>query len=208
MNINTIVLAVFGLLFLLFAKKIAKLIFRFSPDSRFNTPLLRNLFIVLPILGIGLMCFISAFIISKSIPMHANLKRDKSRLLLLEKGIITQGMVNKVFYQIGSPAGWKVVYKFNTNNPKTGQPENYIGSSQGPEKFYKGLDKGSPISVIYDPCYPELNCEVRCFLNKPSFRHTFKKADKLYLLDRFKGKYEIESYTFREWYSQQQGWKK
>lgn len=204
MNTNSIILSILGLLFLLFAKKITKLIFHFSPDNRFNTPLLRNMFCVLPIWGMGLMCLVFAFIISNSSPMHSSLKRGKGRLLLLEKGLITQGIVDKVSYQIISPAGWEVVYKFNTNNPRTNQPEKYIGSSQGPEKFYKGLEKGSSISVIYDPCNPKLNCEVRRFLNHPSFRHTFNKAGKLYLLDRFRDRYEIETYTFREWYGQQQ----
>ncbi|NIP50743.1 MAG: hypothetical protein GWN76_03095, partial [candidate division Zixibacteria bacterium] len=114
--------------------------------------------------------------------MHSSLKRDKGKLLLLERGLITQGKVNKAFYQILSPAGWEVVYEFNANNPNRNQPEKYVGSSQGPEKYYKGLENGSAIPVIYDPCNPKLNCEVRCFLNNPVFRHTFNKAGKLYLL--------------------------
>ena len=206
MNVISIVLVILGIFFIILAAKATKRISRFSPESRFNTPLLRNLFFFLPISAIGVMCFISAFVVSKGVPMHRNLKSDKGRLLLLERGVIAQGTVRKVFFREWAPMGWKVVYEFDVSDPKTGQPKNYTGSSQGPKKYYSHLSEGQVVTVIYDPCNPNLNCEIRRFLNKPSFRRTFKRKGKIHLLDKFKDEYEIESYAYKEWYELQ--WEK
>lgn len=204
MNAISIVLVILGVFFILVAVMGTKLISRSSPESRFNTPLLRNLFFFLPVSAIGVMCFVVAFVGSKGVRPHRTLKSDTARLLLLEKGVITQGTVNQAYYDEWAPSGWKVVYQFDAIDRETDQYKNYTGSSQGPERFYKG-STGSSIAVIYDPCNPELNCEIRCFLNQPSFRDTFKKAGKLHLLDKFRDQYEVESYTYKEWYRQQQG---
>lgn len=205
MNIYTIVLCAFGLFLLLFATKITKLIFNLTPKSRFNTSVLRIVFVTVPLWAIGIMCFFSSFIISKSVP--SVLKKDRDILLLFETGIITQGKVEKVFYQIGAPAGWKVIYEFEANK-EDGPYGVYVGSSQGPKKFFNSLSEGSDISVIYARGKPELNCEIMTFLNHPGFRQRLKKKDKLSVLDRFRNEYKIENYTYRGWYSQQQDWKK
>jgi len=207
-KIGLIVLFTLGLSFLFFAQKITKFIFYLSPENMFNTPLLRSLFIVWPIRVIGVMCLISGVIILKSNPMSEDLKSDSSVLLLLEKGVITQGKVDKVFYQLIAPVGWKVIYNFEAKDPETSQVKSFIGSSQGPKKYYNNLSQGDPITVIYDESRPKLNCEIKCFLNDPVFSRLYRKPENLHLLDRFRGKYEIESYTYREWYSQQQNWKK
>jgi hypothetical protein len=204
MNIRWIVLLIIGLSLVVFSAKIAKLMFRPPPESKFNTRFIRYVFFVVPICGIGLMFLLLAFLERKGAAMHSSLKSARGVILLYERGVITRAKVKQASYQIWAPAGWEVTYAFDTNDPQTGQRTKYTGSSQGPEKYCRSAT-GSSVSVIYDPCYPSVNCEIRCFLNDPSFRHYLKKKDKLYLLDRFREEYELESYTFKEWYSQQQG---
>ena len=201
LNTNSIVLFVLGTPLLIFAGPITKFMYRRAEDSWFDTPLRRSLFVRWPIRAIGIMCIVSAFMATRSIPDRLN--RDRNQLRLLEDGVIAQGEVKRAYYGIGAPAGWTVIYEFCPVHPQTDKLDNYAGFSKGPKKYYQRLSQGDAVTVIYDPCNPELNCEMRHFLNYPGFRNTFKKAGKLDLLDRFRGEYEIEDYTFKEWYREQ-----
>lgn len=125
--------------------------------------------------------------------------KDANRIALLENGAITQGQVVKVYYQRAAPEGWRLDYNFLVEDPCTQEVRTYVGSVQGPKKYYAYLSKGDPQTIIYWPVKPEVNCEIRCFLNDPSYRWTFKKAGKLKLLDKFRNKYKIEDYSTKEW---------
>jgi hypothetical protein len=203
-NINSVVLFIIGVAFLLFAKLITKPILQKLPKGRFESALSRKLLFLWPTRAIGIMCIVFGFVIAMSGPANTSLKKGSNRLLLLERGTLAPANVRKVFRQSVAPAGWKVIYEFDAKEPVIGELKTYIGSAQGPMKYYVPLSNGAKIAVIYDPCNPKLNCEIRCFLNKPSFRNTFRKAGKLNLLERFRNTYRIEDYTFEEWYRQQQ----
>lgn len=129
------------------------------------------------------------------------MSEDLRQLLILEKGKLATAEVSRFFYQKGAPEGWAISYEFTARNPKTNQQETYRGSSQGPKKYFVDTNE---VTVIYDPCEPKLNLEIRCFLNKPTFRKTFEKEGKLHLLDKYRDICELEEYTFSEWYEQQQ----
>ena len=129
------------------------------------------------------------------------MNKDSTRLLLLEEGKISNAKVTKFYFQKGAPKGWAISYEFTAKDPKTSDEKTWSGRSQGPRKYFVDADE---VTVIYDPCEPRLNLEIRCFLNKPTFRDSFKKAGKLNLLDRFSDKYELEDYTSEQWYKQQQ----
>jgi hypothetical protein len=133
-------------------------------------------------------------------PPRGTMNKDKNRLVLLEKGEITEGEVVKSFYQRLASEGWKVLYKINVENPVTGEEETYWGSAQGPRKYYGSLSAGEPITVIYNPVNPKVNCEIKYMLNYPSYRRTFKNAGKLALLDKYRDEYEVEDYTLKEWF--------
>lgn len=203
-NPNSVVLLILGIAFLVLAKPIGNFMFRHASGSWFDTPLRRNFFFFWPGRVIGIMCLTFAILIALSGPTQSSLKKSRNQLLLLEKGVLNKAVVSKVVYQRIAPAGWEVIYKFEARDPITREVRAYIGSSQGPKRYYVGLSKGDNITVIYDPCMPKLNCEIRCFLNDPVYRHTFKKTGKLNLLDRYRDTFEIEEYTFEEWYRQQQ----
>ena len=76
--------------------------------------------------------------------------------------------VTKSYYEKGAPEGWKVNYDFEAINPITNEQEVYWGWSQGPKLYYADLCYGDMVTIIYDPCDPRINCEIRRFLNSPS----------------------------------------
>jgi hypothetical protein len=199
-NIECIPLIIIGMIFIVFAKKISNAILSFLPNHRFNKQPYKSLLYIWPIRLMGVMCLVFAFIFFGGIPDYDS---NRARLVLLEKGQITEAQVEKVIYRKLAPEGWEVVYKFSAKDPKTNTKRLYDGSSQGPKSYYH-FSKGDAVEVIYNPQNPKINCEIKRFLNHPSYRNTFEKAGKLQLLGRFKNKYELETYTFHEWYSLQQ----
>jgi hypothetical protein len=126
--------------------------------------------------------------------------KNENRLVLLEKGEITQGEVVKSFYGKLAPDGWKVLYKFNAEKPLTGEEKTYWGSAKGPKKYYANLPAGEPVTIIYYPSNPKINCEIKYMLNHPSYRITFQDAGKLALLDKYREEYDLEDYTLVGWY--------
>jgi len=203
-NINSIILFFIGLFLFIFARPIAGFILRRSPKNKFQTPLQKRLLFFWPTRIMGVMCISYGLIISMSGPSQTNIKRASNLIKLLESGVTCRARVVKVLRQYIAPAGWEVIYEFESKDTDTGILKKYVGSSQGPKKYYSRLSLGDDVSVIYDPCNPSLNCEINNFLNHPGHRHTFKKAGKLHLLDKFKDKFKLEDYTFEEWYRQQQ----
>jgi hypothetical protein len=203
-NVNAVVLAVFGVAFLVFGKHLANFVLSCSGRHKLTGPKYHGLLYIWPTRFMGVICLILGFLMAMSGPSQSSLKKTRNRLALLENGVLAKAEVVKVVFQQLAPAGWEVVYKFNAKDPVTEEEKAYVGSTQGPKKYYARLSKGDEIVVIYQPGEPKLNCEINCFLNSPSFRHTFKKASKLNLLDRFRNTFVIEEYSFEEWYRQQQ----
>jgi hypothetical protein len=194
------ILLILGVVALFFAKSLANVMLGKLPQNhKFNTPIFRSLLYVWPIRVIGLICLVFAFLISFDNP-PSRTGSDVNRLLLLENGKTVEATVYKTFYQHLAPSGWKVVYNFKAKSPTNDTEKLYWGSAQGPKEYYANLVAGNPVELIYCPSDPKINCEIRYFLNNPSFRATFKKAGKLQLLDKFKDKYKLEDYSFEEWY--------
>lgn len=160
---------------------------------------------VMKIVGFALiMICIGVFLIKNDPwPWHTLMGKETNRIALLESGAITQGQVVKVYYQEWAPDGWTLDYNFLLEDPCTKEIRTYVGSAQGPKKYYAHLSEGDPQTIIYWPAKPEVNCEIRYFLNNPTFRSTFKKAGKLELLGKFKNKYPMENYSFKEWFKLQ-----
>jgi hypothetical protein len=152
----------------------------------------------------GIICIIYGLVIATSGPSQTNIKKASNQIRLLQNGVICHARVVKVLRQYIAPAGWEVIYEFESKDANIGTLKKYVGSSQGPKRYYSHLSVGDDISVIYDPCNPTLNCEINSFLNHPSHRYAFKKAGVLHLLDKFKDNFNLEDYTFEEWYRQQQ----
>lgn len=132
-------------------------------------------------------------------PWRSMITKDENLLALLENGTIVQGEVVRVYYRRAAPKGWSMDYKFVVEDPQAHKKETYVGRAQGPKKYFSGLSAGNPVTIIYWPVKPDVNCEIRYFLNNPSNKHVFKKAGKLELLNKFENQYEIEHYSFREW---------
>ena len=156
----------------------------------------------------GLVFVVVGFLVSgeNPWPWRTIMSRDENLIVLLEKGEIVEGRVAKVFYQRGAPEGWRLDYKFDANDPGTNSLTTYVGSAQGPRRYYAYLKPGETIAIIYYPSDPWINCEIRQLVNDPTYRFTFKKAGKLHLLDRFRNEYEVEDISFKEWCKQQ--WQK
>ena len=203
-NVNAVVLAVFGVVFLVFGKHLANFVLSCSGRHKLTAPKYHGLLYIWPTRFMGVICLTIAILIAMSSPSQSSLKKARNRLALLESGVLAKAEVTRVVYQKLAPAGWEVIYKFETRDPISRKVRAYVGSTQGPKKYYANLSKEDTITVVYDPCIPGLNCEIKSFSNHPSFRHTFKKAGKLNLLDRFRDTFEIEDYTFEEWYRLQQ----
>jgi hypothetical protein len=142
----------------------------------------------------GVILIIVAVLILMSGPSTGILYKRTNRLLLLEQGQITEGQINKLSYRL---SGWAAVYLFEANDPASNQKKIYWGTSRGPKAYYN--EPGKPISIIYLLSNPRVNYEIKSFLNDPSFRNTFKKADKLELLNKYRDKYPIENYSSEEW---------
>lgn len=156
---------------------------------------------VMKIIGFVLILVgIIVFLVKNDVwPWRTLMVKGTNRIALLENGAITKGQVVKVFYQEWAPSGWRLDYNFFAEDPCTQEIRAYVGSAQGPKKYYAHLSEGDPQTIIYWPVKPEVNCEIRYFLNDPSYRWTFKKAGKLKLLDKFRNKYEIEDYSTKGW---------
>lgn len=207
LRIPAVLLAILGLLILLTSSRLVNWMLSFVPqDHLFKRPFFRKFLYVWPIWFIGLMCLYFAVWISISGPSTELMKSDKNCLKLLQDGVITKAQVDSVCYQRLAPSGWKVVYKFSLTEPSTGKVQTYWGSSQGPKHYYSGLSKGNSIQVIYLPVNPDINSEIRCFVNDPSYRYTFEETGKLELLNKFKDYSEDRHYSFEEWNQLQ--WKK
>lgn len=202
-NPNSVFLIIVVACFLIFAKTMTNLILKHSPKNRFTTSFSRSLLFAWPIRSMGIICLVFSLLIATSGPSRSIMDKDENIIALLENGTITKGEVTKRFYQHVAPAGWKVIYEFDVKEPIIGELNTYVGSSQGPKKYYMALSNGANITIIYDPCNPTLNCEISNFLNHPSHRHTFKKAGKLELLGKFRNKYPMEDYSFKEWFKLQ-----
>jgi len=197
---HCIPLMIIGIVSLVFAKKIADFMLSFLPGHKFNKQSYKNLLYIWPIRFIGIFCLGFSFLIFTRGPSRIFMNSDKIQIDLLEGGEIIQAKVQKVHFQHLASSGWKVIYKFSSINPKMDEMEIFVGSSQGPKEYYYNLSKGDTLDVIYNPQDPKINCEIRCFLNHPSHRSTFKKAGKLNLIDKFSERYKLEDYTFKQWY--------
>jgi hypothetical protein len=108
--------------------------------------------------------------------------------------------VVRSFYQKLASEGWRVLYRINVQSPGTRQEKTYWGSAQGPKKYYGDLSPGEPLTIIYYPLNPKINCEIKYMLNHPNYRSTFKRAGKLDLLNEYRNEYELEDYTYVQWY--------
>ena len=192
-----------GLLIIILAKKIAKPPFSRKPGNESKPTREPNKIIMWGMRGFGLLfvVVILGTAISKRTWYGNMMAKDSTRLRLLEKGKLTYAESSGIFYQKGAPEGWAITYKFSAKDPKPGEGKTWSGKTQGPSSFLRSSDG---ITVIYDPCEPRLNMEIRCFLNNPSYVDFFKKAGKLHLRDKFKDKFELEDMTSTEWYNEQQ----
>ncbi len=137
---------------------------------------------------------------------RSEMGREENILHLLERGQVSEGKVTKSYYRLDAPEGWAVYYTFNVEDPNSTQGRQFSGNSEGPKRYYRGLAEGDVVAIVYLPDNPQINCEVRCFVNDPVNRRIFKKAGKLRLLERFKGECELEDISFNEWCEQQ--WEK
>lgn len=167
-----------------------------------NLPFIRVMQYVgftLCLLGLGIFC--------RDIwPWDTLMGKKENVLALLENGAITRGQVVDAYYQRARPAGWRLDYSFVAEDPCTQEIRAYVGSAQGPKAFYHALSPGDEVTVIYYPLQPEVNCEIRYFLNDPFYRQIFKKSGKLHLLDKFRDEFRIFDYSVKDWCRQQ--WEK
>jgi hypothetical protein len=200
-SIHSFVLIVLGIIILLFAGRISDAIRGLSKNSGLSADKYRSLLYVWPIRGMGIMLIGFGILEATSGPPRGIMQKDVNRIALLENGKIIKGEATKIYYGRLAPEGWKVLYKFIAEEPNTNQQKTYWGSALGPRKYYINLSTGDPLTIIYNPLNPKVNCEIRCFLNNPSYRSTFEKAKKSYMLDKFKNEYELEDYTFKEWFN-------
>ena len=127
---------------------------------------------------------------------------QKNIVALLERGEIIQGNVTRAYYEHWAPSGWRVEYDFYITDTSSVNSQTYWGWTKGPKKYYANLSAGDEIEVIYDPCDPRINSEVRSFINHPGKRQVFKRNGRMHLLDKFKGKYKLEDYNLRRWHYQ------
>jgi len=200
-SIRSIVMIGLGVIILLFAGRISDVLRGLSKNSGLSADKYRSLLYVWPTRAMSIMLIGFGILEATSGPPQGLMKKDVNRIALLENGKIIKGEVTKIYYQHLASEGWKVIYKFITEEPDTNQEKTYWGSAQGPKKYYINLCTGDPITIIYNPLNPEVNCEIRYFLNNPSYRYSFKKAEKLDLLDKYKNEYELEDYSFKEWFN-------
>ena len=203
LTVHSIVPIALGIIILLLAGRIADTIRRASLYQGLAAQKYRNILFVWPIRFAGIIALCFGFWISTCGPARHMMDKGENRLALLENGKVIRGEVTKAFYQHIMPAGWKVIYRFRVEDQGSNQTT-YWGSAQGPKEYYAGLSSGDPVTIVYYPLKPKINCEIRYFLNHPGYRETFEEAGKLGLIDKFEDKCEIERYSFREWYRTQQ----
>lgn len=201
---HCIPLIVIGIVSLVFAKKIADFMLSFLPGHKFNKQPYKSLLYTWPIRFVGIICLGFSFLIFSSGPSTIYMNKDKNRIILLEDGVIIKAKIKRCYFQRLAPEGWKVTYEFIVEDSKTHEEKAFFGSSQGPKEYYCNLSRGDTLDIIYNPQNPKVNCEIKCFLNHPSHRSTFKKAGKLNLIDKFSEQYKLENYTFKQWYRLQQ----
>jgi hypothetical protein len=197
---------IIGATFLVFARPIINRVERWRPDHLFGGPIFREIFVVWTLRAIGIMTLVLSFWMCIDNPPRGMMNKDENRLILLEEGKITEGEVVKTFYQEWASEGWKLLYKINVENLVTGEEKTYWGSAQGPKKYYANLLPGEPITIIYYPLNPKINCEIKYMLNYPGYRKTFQDVGKLALLDKYRDEYELEDYALIEWFRLQ--WQK
>lgn len=135
---------------------------------------------------------------------RALMLKDENRIALLENGIVGEGRVVKARYKMGAPKGWTLYYELDVNDPVTNSLTTYIGRAEGPKRYYAYLKPGDEATVIYCPSNPKINCEIKYFLNSPNYRRTFKKAQKLHLLDKFRDEYPLEDVDRDKWYEERE----
>jgi len=202
LTLEAIAPMVLGAALLVFAAPIADKMRALSANRGVAAPKYRGILYVWPFRFIAMMLLAAGIWISTCGPSRHIMDKDKNRLNLLANGKLVQGKVTRAFYQHIKPVGWKVIYKFNI--PDLGDDKTtYWGSAQGPRKYYGSLSTGDAVVVICDPLRPQVNCEIRYFLNHPHYRQTFADAGKLGLLDRFEGKCQMEQYSPGTWYEMQ-----
>ncbi len=133
-------------------------------------------------------------------PWHTLMGKKENIFALLEHGSLTKGQTVSVYYQRRAPEGWRLDYEFLAEDACSHDAKTYVGSAQGPKHYYKNLSTGTPVTIIYLPMKPEVNCEIRYFLNNPVYRQMFERAEKSTLLTRFNQEYDVEDYSFKEWF--------
>lgn len=199
-NIGLFPFLIFGIFVFLLAKTLGNWGIKSKPDSFFSIPIVNKIFVVWTFRAIGIAAIGVFLYMSMNNPPRGMMKKSENRLVLLEQGKITKGEIVKSWYDNWAPPAWMVLYNFKTSNPADDEEETYWGSARGPKKYYSNLSEGDPVTVIYKPSNPKINCEIYYFLNHPSYRKTFREASKLELLGKFKDKYEFVNYSYMTWY--------
>jgi hypothetical protein len=197
-NGPAIFLLIAGCLFIILSKRIVTANLSFRADAPPKNHIYKTHCIWSLRFG-GIIGIIVAFSILTWGPSTSKMNKDSNKILLLEQGKIINGQVHKLSYK---RSGWAVVYKFEANEPASSQKKIYWGASYGPKTYY--TPAGGVINVIYSPSNPRINYEIKSFLNNPSYRYAFKKAGKLELLDKYRDKYQLEEYSFDEWWKLQE----
>jgi hypothetical protein len=170
-------LLIIGSLLLTFASSITNFALkREPPGSILHIKIFRNIFCLWMIRSIGVACIVTSFQIAKDNPTGSIMNKNKNIITLLENGEIVQATVIKSWYGEWAPAGWRIFYQFAAQNTETGDKNTYWGRTYGPKKYYADLSPGDSIFVIYYPTKPQINSEIKTFLNHPSHRHVFKEA--------------------------------
>ncbi len=193
---------IMGIFWLLFSRWLGNLQIKKYPNSFLSIPIINEIFIVWTGRVVGVATIIIA-LYSCTFPDTSIMRKDENVIMLLEKGKIIEGEVIKSWYSEDAPLGWKLMYQFKAKKPETQEEKTYYSMVWGPKPYYADLPKGDTIDVIYYSKNPKINCEIRYFLNYPGYRHTFKEAGKLYLLDKFRDEYEVKNYGYILWYDLQ-----
>ncbi len=190
---------VFGIVVLLISRRMGNWQIRRDPDSFASVPIINKIFIVWAARAVGIMAIGIFFSMGMNSPPRGMMRKAENRLILLEEGQIVKGEVVECWFDNLAPPAWMILYSFEAPNPKDGQAKTYWGSARGPKQYYAKFSEGDPVSVIYNPAKPKMNCEMYYFLNEPQYRRTFRKAGKLELLANFEDEYELVDYSEMSW---------